>query len=82
MPGVLSLNGNTIEFVYSASKAAINDGLTFNVEWSDDLTSPNWSSADVSEEILSEDGTLQQVKASVSAGSGTRRFLHLKVTPP
>jgi hypothetical protein len=82
MPGVLSLSGNTIEFVYTRSKAAINDGFTFNVEWSDDLTPPNWNSAGVSEEILSEDSTLQQVKASVSAGNGTRRFLHLKVTPP
>ena len=82
MPGIPSLNGNTIEFVYTRSKAAINDGFTFNVEWSDDLTSPNWSSAGVSEEILSEDSTLQHVKASVSAGNGTRRFLHLKVTSP
>jgi hypothetical protein len=82
MPGVLSLNGNTIEFVYVRAKAAINDGFTFSVEWNDDLTAPNWSSVGVSEEILSEDSTLQQVKASVSSGSATRRFLRLNVTRP
>ena len=82
MPGAPHLNGDTIEFVYTRAKAAINDGITFNVEWSDDLTSPNWSSVGVSEEILSEDSTLQQVKASVSSGNGTQRFLRLKVSRP
>jgi hypothetical protein len=82
MPGLPSLNGNTIEFVYTRSKAAIDDGFTFSVEWSEDLTSPIWNSAGVTEEILSEDSTLQQIKASVSVGNGTRRFLHLKVTSP
>ncbi len=82
MPGVLSINGDTIEFAYARAKAAINDGFTFNVEWSDDLMSPNWSSEGVSEEILSDDGTLQQIKASVSGGSGARRFLRLKVPGP
>ena len=82
MPGVISLNGGTIEFVYARTVAAINDGFTFNVEWSDDLTSPNWNTVGVTEEILSDDGTLQQVKASVAAGNGTRRFLHLNVIRP
>jgi hypothetical protein len=71
-----------IEFFYSRAKAAIADGITFNVEWSDDLSSPNWSSVGVTEEIISDDGTLQQVKASLSDGNGTRRFLHLKVISP
>jgi lysophospholipase L1-like esterase len=82
MPGTLSLNGDTIEFVYTRAKAAINDGLTFNVEWSDDLTSPNWNTVGVSEVIVSEDSTLQQVKATIPVGTSTRRFVRLKVNRP
>jgi hypothetical protein len=82
MPGILNLNGETIEFVYTRTKAAMNDGFTFQVEYSDDLASPNWSSTGVSEEILSDNGTLQEVKASVAVGNGTRRLLHLKITQP
>ena len=82
MPGTLHLNGNMIEFFYTRAKAAIADGITFNVEWSDDLSSPNWSSVGVTEQIISDDGTLQNVKASVSNGNGTRRFLHLEVISP
>ncbi len=82
MPGILSLNGNTIEFVYTRATGAMADGLTFNVEWSDDLTSPNWNSTGVTEEILSDDGEIQTVKASVSAGTGSRRFLRLNVIQP
>jgi hypothetical protein len=81
-PGDLALNGTTLEFIYIRAKAAINDGIIFNVEWSDDLASPNWSTAGVSEVILSEDSTLQHVQASVSTGNGARRFLHLKVIRP
>ena len=82
MPGEITLNSSTIEFVYTRAVAAINDGFTFSVEWSDDLSSPNWNTVGVSEEILSDDGTLQQVKASVPAGNGARRFLRLKVIEP
>ena len=62
--------------------AAINDGFTFSVEWSDDLLSPDWNTLGVTEEILSDDGTLQEVKASVPAENETRRFLRLKVIEP
>ncbi|HEU0207444.1 MAG TPA: choice-of-anchor D domain-containing protein, partial [Candidatus Udaeobacter sp.] len=82
MPVTITLNGSTIEFVYTRAVAAINDGFTFNVEWSDDLTSPNWNTEGVTEEVLSDDGTLQHVKASVPDGNGARKFLHLKVIEP
>ena len=71
-----------MEFVYIRAKAAINDGITFSVEWSDDLSSPNWNTVGVREEILGDDSTLQQVKASVPAGNGSRKFMRLKVIEP
>ena len=79
-PGVLTLAGDTLEFVYSQAKAAINDGLTFSVEWTDDLIAPNWSSAGVTEVVLGEDDTFRQMKALVPAGNNGRRFVRLNVT--
>ena len=73
-------NGTTLEFTYTRSNAAIADGVAFTVEWSDTLAADSWSNAGVTEQILSDNGTVQSVKASVAAGVGGRRFLHLKVT--
>jgi autotransporter-associated beta strand protein len=72
-------NGATLEFTYTRATAALADGVIFTVEWRDSLTTGAWSSAGVTEQILSDNGTVQTVKASVAAGSGSR-FLHLKVS--
>ncbi len=74
--------GNTLEFTYTRSLAALADGILFTVEWSDSLAGSSWSDAGVTELPLGDNGTLQSVKASVAAGSGGRRFLHLKVSKP
>ncbi|MES2597781.1 MAG: polysaccharide lyase family 8 super-sandwich domain-containing protein [Verrucomicrobiota bacterium] len=75
-------NGGMIEFTYSRSVSALNAGTTFTVEWSDTLPGTSWSSSGVTEQPISDNGTLQQVKASAPTGSGGRRFVHLKVTSP
>ena len=82
MPGTPTLTATTLQFVYSQAKAALNDGMTFSVEWTDDLNTPNWSTAGVVVQILSEDDTFRQVRATVHTGTGGRKFLHLKVTRP
>ena len=82
MPGTLTLTATTLQFDYSQAKAALNDGMTFSVEWTDDLNTPNWSTAGVVVQILSEDDTFRQVRAIVHTGTGGRKFLHLKVTRP
>jgi hypothetical protein len=74
-------NGATLELTYTRSIAAMNDGVSFTPEWRDDLTAGVWSSAGVTEQILTDNGTVQTVRASVAAGSGAR-FLHLKITRP
>jgi uncharacterized delta-60 repeat protein len=68
-----------IEFIYTKNKAATD--LTYSVEWSDTL-GDDWTSAGVrAPSILSDNGTTQQVKVNVPAGSGViRRFVRLKVT--
>ncbi len=75
-------NGTTLELTYVRSLAALADGVTFSVEWSDTLAAGSWSSAGVTEQILSDNGTVQTVKASVAAGASGRRFLHLKISKP
>ncbi len=68
-----------VEITYTKNKSATD--VTFIVEWSDTLGS-DWSTSGVSAPtILSDNGTTQQIKVTVPAGSGvTRRFVHLKVT--
>jgi hypothetical protein len=81
-PGAIVRNGATLEFTYSRSIGALDEGILFNVEWVDDLSLLNWSSSGVSEMIVSDDGTIQVVKASVPDGNVGHRYLHLKITRP
>ncbi|MFZ2279716.1 MAG: hypothetical protein WAW39_18100, partial [Prosthecobacter sp.] len=74
-------NGANLEFTYTRSVAALNAGAVFTVEWSDTLAN-DWQSTGVSEAILSDNGSVQQVKATLPAGSAGHRFMHLKVTAP
>jgi hypothetical protein len=75
-------NGATLELTYTRSNAALADGVTFTVEWSDTLAAGSWTSAGVTEQILSDNGALQTVRAGVAVGATGRRFLHLKITKP
>ncbi len=76
-------NAGTVAITYTRSKAAFTAGVTFTVEWSDTLAANSWSATGVTESILTDDGTMQTVKATVPAGSGIPvRFARLKVTSP
>ncbi|MFN7561276.1 MAG: hypothetical protein ACK5TH_05815, partial [Prosthecobacter sp.] len=80
VPQSATKNGSNLEYLYTKNKSATD--VTFTVEWSDDFTT--WSTTGVSAPtILSDNGTTQQIKVTVPAGSGvTKRFVHLKVTRP
>lgn len=80
-PSGAVLNGANLEFTYTRSVTALNAGAVFSVEWSDTLAN-DWQSTGVSEAILSDNGSVQQVKATLPAGSAGHRFMHLKVTAP
>lgn len=83
LPAATVLNGANLEFTYIRSVSAFNAGTVFAVEWSDTLPGPNpWSITGVIQNILSDNGTVQQVKATVPAGAGGHRFVHLKVAGP
>jgi hypothetical protein len=79
MPAVLALNGANLEYTYTRSAAAKDNGVTYRIEWSDTLEAGSWSTETVTQQITSTQGALETVKASVPAGTGGKRFLRLRV---
>ncbi len=79
---VPTVNSGTLEYSYTRSLDALNSGATFTVQWNDTLDPSLWSSSGVSETVLSDNGLLQQVKATLPASSTGRRFVRLNVLPP
>ncbi|NQX01400.1 putative Ig domain-containing protein [bacterium] len=79
MPAVLVLNGANLEYTYSRSTAAKDNGINDQIEWSDTLETGSWSRETVVQQITSTQGALETVKASLPAGSGGKRFLRLRV---
>ena len=75
----LALNGANLEYTYTRSTAAKENGINYQIEWSDTLEAGSWSTETVTQEIQSTHGALETVKASVPAGSGGKRFLRLRV---
>jgi len=80
LPILNTLNGSSVEFTYPRSVEAVNAGTVFTVEWSDSLPGTAWSTAGVTQTVLSDNGTTQQVKATLPAGANGKRFVRLKVT--
>ncbi|NDB96271.1 MAG: hypothetical protein EBZ78_08955, partial [Verrucomicrobia bacterium] len=76
--GSLTLNGSVLEYRYTRSLSAKSAGVVCLAEWSDTLASNDWSTANVTETILSTSGDREEVKAAVPA-TGARRFMRLKV---
>ncbi|MGD9420634.1 MAG: carbohydrate-binding protein [Verrucomicrobiota bacterium JB025] len=74
-------SASTFDLTYDRNVNALGE-FDFQVEWNDDLmNSDGWFDTGVSEEVLSDDGTVQEVKASAPKGTATSRFYHLKVAP-
>ena len=73
--------GENLTFTYTRNKAAVSDGLTFAVEWSDTLAAASWNTAGVSE-TASDQGDTELVTATLPAAPNGHRFIHLRVTRP
>ncbi|MFN7562244.1 MAG: LamG-like jellyroll fold domain-containing protein [Prosthecobacter sp.] len=78
VPHFASKSGSNLEYTYTKNKSATD--VTYLVEWSDDFTT--WSSGGVTQSLVpgSDNGTTQQIKATMPAGAGGRRFVRLRVT--
>jgi hypothetical protein len=82
LPMSAAMNGTNYEYSYTRSSAAANAGITFAIEWSASLSTASWSSSGVTQTVLSDDGTTQQVKAVIPMNAATAMFVHLSVTAP
>ena len=79
---LLPASGASIEFYYPRSVAAFAAGTGFVVEWSDTLATNSWSTSGVTQQVQSDNGTLQQVKATLPAGTSGKRFVRLRIVAP
>lgn len=75
----IATTGGNIEFTYTRAKSAVTAGFTFHLPWTDTLNGLDWSETAVTQTVLTDDGTLQTVKAVLPAGSGGHRFVRLEV---
>ncbi len=73
---VMDMTGGELALTYNRNLAATN--LIYTPEWSTDLAV--WSPLGVTEDILSDDGTTRQIRASIAASPGGARFLRINVT--
>jgi len=74
--------GENVEFTYDRSISAVNAGAVFVVEWSDTLVANDWHTTGVTESEVSSNGTTQQMKSAIPAGTNGRRFVRLKISSP
>ena len=54
--------------------------ITLRAVWSTALS--GWSTSGITEDLLSDDGTVQTVKAKVLTAPDTKKFLRLEATRP
>ncbi len=76
-PYSITQQGNTLVFTYA--RPSLAPDLAYAVEWSQTLAAASWSTAGVTQQITSDNGTTRTMKATVPAGSAGL-FLRLKVT--
>lgn len=76
-PQIALHNGN-IELTYIRGTLASND-LWFTVPWTETLNGTDWAYGDDTEEILSDNGTQQTVKAIIPMGTNGKRFVRLEI---
>ena len=81
LPVTTALNGANFEYTYSRSTSAAGAGTTYGVQWSSALPG-TWSSSGVTQTVLSDDGTTQQVKAVIPVNAANAMFVRLSVTAP
>lgn len=68
------------KLTYFRSVPAMNE-YDFDVIWADDLEAVTWSTAGVTEEVLVNDGSIQEVSASIPMGVAQKRFFKIRMIP-
>ena len=78
-PFALTKNGSTLEFTWPRYKCPAGEA-SVTVEWSDTLST--WSTTGVTSSVLSDLGTVEQMKSTVPAGTAGKRYVRLRITVP
>lgn len=72
-----------LDFGYLRSKAAIAEGITYSVEWSENLTTGSWTNAGVIQDAASLDkGDTIRITARIPGGGSNARFVRLRIHKP
>ncbi|WP_372798298.1 S8 family serine peptidase [Pontiella sp.] len=77
-PVVFAVDSSDATLTYPRNLNSTNE-YDFEMIWSDNLLSNNWSTVGVIENILSSDGSVEQVESSMSTGSATNRYFRLRI---
>lgn len=75
--GTTALQGGNLTLTYTRRKAALNE-MSFAPLWSASPKGP-WSNTGVTEQILTDDGTIQSVRAQVALGGATTKYFKVTV---
>lgn len=79
-PAAIKLSQSGVEYTYDRDGAAKQYGMSYEVVWSDTLEPGSWSASGVTQDVISEQGGIQKVKAVVPIGNGPKRFVRLRVS--
>ena len=81
----LEMAGANLVFRYTLSTAALADGVTFTVQWSDTLIGNSWSSLGVTDVLDTANPGTAEVEnriATLPTGTNGKRFVRLRVSRP
>lgn len=78
----LFMQGDSLQFTYSQSLAAVSDGIDFTIESSETLAPLSWVPANSSGEVVTGSGPTRTVTRTIPSGSETAKFFRLKVSRP
>jgi hypothetical protein len=78
LPTSVACEGADLTLTYTRRKSALGE-VAFSTLWANAPDGP-WNATGVSEQILSDDGTLQQVKARVLINGALQKFFRLRIT--
>ena len=66
-------------FVLTYSRPTLTPDISYQVEWSETLAPANWSTANVKQTIINDNGLTRTMRAVVPIGTNAKGFLRLKV---
>jgi chitinase len=76
----VACEGTDLTLTYTRRKAALSE-LTFTCLWANAAVGP-WDSSGVTQQVLSDNGTHQQIKARVLINGSAQKFLRLQIVRP